>query len=673
MKKILPVLVGLLCLPAYAEVAPVGYWDEEVATEEIVNDDEGQNTDSSAQTNLITPATNLSPRAGAARSGTTSRTAVVRSGGAGVRSVTPRAVSNRASSSIRSMANTNSRQNVSPRTATNNVNTARAATTSLVQTNTVTQPLYNSSDTARVGVTTRGSGIGSVAASRVASISGTTTTADSGVSLDQLAQLTDFCRAQYTSCMDNFCNVLDDNQGRCSCSADINNYIKVEDALKQATMDLQSVAQQIRYLGLTADEVKSLFAQTEAEAAMSGVTDTTELNNDLVLIEKMITDVKTSSATSSASSGFTFDFSNLDLNFGGDFDFSSLFGDTSGTALNQRGAELYNTAVARCKSSVLDSCKAQGVDTSLVSNSYDLEIDKQCITYQRALDDSNTQMKRTVMNAQAFLQQARLSVAQKRNTYDTMQKCVSALDTCMQNDFVCGSDYDGCLDPTGKYIVNGQIVNSTNSADITTGLENAWGNAWTAGLSSFIEAEQGSFDNTNMVGYLENKIGNIATGGAETGMCMNVLKQCQNYTFTGTNKTYNPRNGVVREYLMRTLSAIKARQDTLVADYVGSCRSDVQSCLITNGAIIGDSGLNTGWASNSIVNACNSVATTCAGASGATSAAALIKDIVCYDPSLSASSGGYCGCPTGTTWSNSSKMCVCPSGKTWNYDTGACE
>ena len=78
--------------------------------------------------------------------------------------------------------------------------------------------------------------------------------------------MTDFCKAQYTACMDNFCNVLDDNQGRCSCSANLSNYAETEAALKEATERLQDVAQQIQYIGLTADQVESLFTETAAEA-----------------------------------------------------------------------------------------------------------------------------------------------------------------------------------------------------------------------------------------------------------------------------------------------------------------------------------------------------------------------------------------------------------------------
>ena len=47
-------------------------------------------------------------------------------------------------------------------------------------------------------------------------------------------------------------------------------------------------------------------------------------------------------------------------------------------------------------------------------------------------------------------------VAQQKNAYD-LRGCVNALDSCMQDDFVCGNDYENCLDPSGKYIVDGEL------------------------------------------------------------------------------------------------------------------------------------------------------------------------------------------------------------------------
>jgi hypothetical protein len=695
MKKFLPVLLGLLCAPAFAEVAPVGYWDEVANNESpFIDEQEAQDT-----APVVAPKVSVAPMVSTARA-TVARTAAravptTTAGITGTRASAPsRAVASRnASASIRSFGNTNTSRALTSRQAANvpAASTARAATSSLVQTNTVSQPLYN-----RVGVRgTTATGIGSVAAARVGSVSvGTSVSAaDAGASMEELAQLTDFCKAQYNSCMDNFCNVLDDNQGRCSCSANLNNYKKTEDALKQATEDLQRVAMNIQYLGLSRDQVTSLFSQTEAEAAMSGTTDTTQLKNDLDKIGKLLFDVKGGNSVSGGADGLLLDFGNMDFTIDTGFDLSALLGTGTGNVSNQRGAELYKTASARCKASVLDTCKRQGVDTTLISNGYDLEIDKQCIAYERALDDSNTQMRRTLLNAQGFLERARLTVAQNRNIYTTTRECVSALDSCMQDDFVCGSDYQQCLDPTGKYIVNGEVVASANSGDISSGLGAAWGGAWTGsgGLNAFINSNQGGFNNENMVGFLETKIGRN-DNGLDTGMCMGVLNQCQNYTYTGSNGRYNPKNEVVREYLGRALVQIKASQDSLVADYVENCKADVQSCLISNGAVIGDGGQNIGYATNAMYNACKSSLETC-GNAGNSTGEDLFFDIVCYNPTAGAVSNGNgwavasasglsCACPSlpagytgigvAPSWNLGTKLCSCPAGTNWDYERGAC-
>ena len=258
--------------------------------------------------------------------------------------------------------------------------------------------------------------------------------------LESLAELTDYCKAQYDECMDNFCNVLDDNQGRCTCSKNVKNYEKTENALSSAAEELQDVAQRIQYIGLTADEINTLFTQTEAEMAMQNTTDNSKIKNDLDRVRNMLVGVKTGSSSASVTenSGISIDFSNL-LSFNIDsygFDLSGLFGTSNTTNTqsigNQRGEALYKSASSRCKQAVLSNCTAQGVDAAVIVNAYDMEIDKQCIRYERALTDSNNQMIATVRNAKTVLQKARLMVAQQKNQYD-LRGCISALDSCMHD------------------------------------------------------------------------------------------------------------------------------------------------------------------------------------------------------------------------------------------------
>lgn len=668
MKRLIVVLSGLLMLPAFAEVAPVyydeviEYTDEEIPVEDVVTENAAPvvlPVVGSASANprslnrnasrAVPSAVNASTRSASGRAVAASRTT---SNAVSARTATntalrtaPSRVSTR---SARGTAN-GAQQIGTTRRAMQNNSPAVAARASIVQTDTVKTPLY----TGRVS--SRASAV-RARIPTVSSMSTTTTTepaATTAVSMDELAQITDFCKAQYTSCMDNFCNVLDDNQGRCSCSKNIKNYAKTEEALKAATEALQDVAQQIQYIGLSSDEIETLFTQTEAEMQMQSTQDNTQLKNDLDRIKNLIVDVKSASASTVSDSGVGFDLSGLldfSINSTG-FDLSSLFGTSTAdmsSISNQRGETLYKTAVSRCKASVLNNCAAQGVDISVVTNSYDLEIDKQCIAYERSLTDANEEMAQTVRNAKSVLQRARLVVAQEKNSYD-LRGCVNALDSCMQDDYVCGADYEYCLDPTGKYIVDGEIVVGSTPGyvvDITKNVpapsaeyadntlygtwyytdssskKYAWGATSNDGtLANYINTtikdlttEKLESATDTMSQYLLYKIG-YNEGGKNYGMCMSVLNKCQDYTYEGTNasnKTYNIDNNVVREYLQRTLAKIKVAQDNVIADYAENCITDVSTCLSSNNydAEASDS------KKNIAINACRAQIRTCMSVNG---------------------------------------------------------
>lgn len=660
MKRLIVVLSGLLVLPAFAEVAPAYYYDDVIEysdtdidsdVDDVVIADDADVAQDTGKTSVPTVASrtvaNTNSRAAAAspRATASGRVASARNNATSSRTVTARtATTSRANVSranvSRAAATSSANKNVSARRAVSNTTAARA---SIVQTDTVNTPLY----TGRVGV--RGQSVTTrVPTVRMAAASTATDTSKassaSTTDMDELAQVTDFCKAQYQSCMDNFCNVLDDNQGRCSCSKNLKNYEKTEAALKQATEDLQDVAQKIQYIGLSKDEVETLFTQTEAELKMQGSSDNSQLKTDLDKIKSLIVDVKSGSASSVSDSGLSFDLSGL-LDFtvsSTGFDLSAFLGNSSNTSSisNQRGEQLYKTATARCKAAVLNTCSAQGVDISVITNAYDLEIDKQCIVYERALTDSNDQMASTVRNAKSVLQKARLLVAQQKNTYD-LRGCVNALDSCMQDDFVCGSDYENCLDPTGKYIVDGKIVVGSTpgqkvDADVaapkyyTDNLyatwnygdkQNAWGDDGT--LSDYITQTVTNSNVTKtseiMSNYLQYKIGYNADG-KNYGMCMSVLNKCQDITYKGAgqNKTYDPQNNVVKEYLQRTLTQIKAKQDELLASYAETCISDVSSCLGQNGYSTSSTTTTSQSAKNIAINACRASIVTCMSVNGMT-------------------------------------------------------
>jgi len=501
-----------------------------------------------------------------------------------------------------SRATTTRSQNITPRTTTvsSRVATTRDNSGVVSRAATATGAGKKARNFAEKSVTARATATNNVAraaaapktntrtqSQRVATRARTATTNNLQEQLTNMAQLQQTCLTQYTECMDNYCNVLDENMGRCACSKNITNYKKTSDALKESNTALQDVAQQIQYIGLNKVQIETLFAETEAEMAMSAGGDNTKLKNSLDKIKDMVIDIKTPSASSTQKSS-TLDLSGLlDFSSDGTFgDIMSLFGGNDGDVAsisNQRGATLYNTAAARCRKTVLDTCKVQGVDSALITNTYDMTIDKDCLAYESYLTEQNDEMLATIRNATNVLQRARLSVAANKNSYD-LRGCIGALETCMTDEYMCGGDYEYCLDYEGKYIVAGEVV---------------------------LGSEIGEFKTDETKKLLTDKMLDDPRDGKAFGPCAEPMNLCQDYTYV--DGVFTETNRVIDEYLTRVIPQIKKRHDEVIAEFRSECISDVIECVNENNRYSTNDNI-----SDSAVKSCASVITTCMSALGET-------------------------------------------------------
>ena len=712
MKRFISVLSSLLVLPAFAEVAPVYYDDVVEYTDDMMGAGnivaEDAQSETTAQKNVAqrttinrstaTSRAISSAPAASSRMNTSSRAVASspRTATAGTTRATtarstktPTVASRSGTNASRTTVTSRNTQNAKPVSARvgvrNNVMSGSRESGNPVVLTDSSQSLYNS--TSRIGVANRR------ASSRLSTVVAPVTTSATTITQEEvssttnnlaaIAELTDYCKAQYAACMDNYCNVLDDNQGRCSCSRNIKNYAKAESTLAQATEDFQDVVQQIRYIGLTTDQIESLFNETEAELSMKSNSDKSRLKNSLDAIKGKIKDVSSPSASSyTSNSGISLDMNGLlTADFTAGFDLNSFLSmsnsSNTDSVSNQRGEALYKTASSRCKTAVLNSCTAQGIEANIITNAYDLEIDKQCVLYERSLNDANAEMKSNATNAATILQQARLLLAQNRNSYD-FRGCVAALDACMQDEYVCGSDYELCLDPTGKYISDGELVKGgtpgvsggqvkqnptacgAENADVygnsscldtyvsggmfnlystwnyggvsVSGASTSTGNAWSIGpnenlgayVDYYLDQWKTEYKNSKtktqsdyLAMYLLQKIGYIDSNDKVHGMCASVFKQCQDYTFDTASKrkskSYIPNNEVIRQYLNSTLAKIKVQQDEIISDYAEGCKADVQSCLSTNGY---EESNTSSTASKTALNSCAAEITTCMSVGG---------------------------------------------------------
>ncbi|MBR2412297.1 MAG: hypothetical protein IKB10_01375 [Alphaproteobacteria bacterium] len=433
--------------------------------------------------------------------------------------------------------------------------------------------------------------------------------------LEQTAALNKSCQEQYNECMDQFCAVVDANQKRCSCSANLSKYAKVEQAVKDANNQLNEVAQRIRYVGLSADEIRAIMTQTEAEAELAGASDTSETRSMLEEIEALIKDPVAATSSYAANTSFGLD---MNLDFSSDsadiFNLDFLDTNISSSFSNLRGADLYNAAKSRC-STVLSQCKSAGATTKQVTGNYDLAIDKDCIAYEQGLTKMNETLVSNVRSANLMLQKARLAVLHNKNQYDA-KGCIGALETCMKDDMVCGDNYYKCIDPTKKYIdENGEVVLGQDISQIT-GFMESYNNSDINKdfLNAAMPDDNIAKDDDSgklVVQYLQSKIG---TGQKITdgGLCRAVLDKCQNYTYSNGN--YVPNNDIVLNYVQRAMVNIRAAQQKIISEYASGCVLDIADCYNKQ-----YSQINT-WSSNASMSsiqsvmrgACRNVALTCA-------------------------------------------------------------
>ena len=444
--------------------------------------------------------------------------------------------------------------------------------------------------------------------------------ADAKERLEQTAALNKSCQEQYNDCMDQFCAVIDSNQKRCSCSSNLSKYAKVEKAVKDANSELNEVAQNIRYVGLSADEISAIMSATEAEEAMAGKTDTTENRTLLAQIEKMIKDPTTTSSSSFSTDSFglldiDLDFSSTELD---DLFTLDFLNNNNSAFSNLRGADLYNAAKKRCNT-IINQCKEVGATAQQITGNYDLAIDKDCIAYEQGLTKMNETLVSNVRSATRMLQKARLAVMQNQNTYDA-RGCISALETCMTDDMVCGEDYKKCIDPTKKFVdENGNVVLGKNVNYIQMFMSN-YNNAGvdrtflSSAYSTVINdtnCAESNNDGRCVVKYLLTKIG-TAQKATDEGLCRPVLDKCRAYTYD-TRGNYNAYNDIVVNYIQRAMVNIKAAQYQIVADYASTCLSDIATCY--NNQVSQLTSWSATAAASSVYNimrgACRNVALTC--------------------------------------------------------------
>jgi len=229
------------------------------------------------------------------------------------------------------------------------------------------------------------------------------------------------CQDAYFGCMDSFCMLENVTGGRCKCSdknAEYDGILADIMNLDQQSYIMQTEGVSLLRMGKSADEVYAM-----AEDAANKVSK-----------DKKAEEVSKNKLDLSAWNNSWFD------------DAEDIWEDEDAIALesdltSKTGDKLHAIAASTCTQQVPTQCKSS---TPILRMIYVQKIQSDCAAYDNSLRQQQMESNQKLQTARQSLRDAALEEYQKANKYD-LGGCVTAFNTCMQKEEVCGDGFLGCV------------------------------------------------------------------------------------------------------------------------------------------------------------------------------------------------------------------------------------
>lgn len=250
------------------------------------------------------------------------------------------------------------------------------------------------------------------------------------------------CRDAYFTCMDQFCASNDDTYRRCVCSSRLNDIITRENALGQATTQLQDFKDlNLSVIDKTSAEVTAMLSASAGEIAQANAKDTSNSAKQLAGISEVLSKTKSNSLSNQGTLDIAGDISAI-------WETVDLAGGNN--IANLTGEALYNAVHAQCSEMVKDVCQSDATRTMVVS-AYGMYIENDCSLLQNSLDKKLTATNSDIRSTERDMNLARLNNYDAHNSL-TINECIARVRQDVTSDVACGTDYVHCLDITGKYL-----------------------------------------------------------------------------------------------------------------------------------------------------------------------------------------------------------------------------
>lgn len=425
------------------------------------------------------------------------------------------------------------RSTAAPRTTTTTSRSATTARTASSATQTVSPRATTTTSTARSATT-----VSPRAATNTTTVDLTETR--TGAAYEQ-------CKNAYFSCMDQFCQLKNDDYRRCSCSDRVLELAEIRDVMRDAGDKLTVFNENLDTVGMTAAQASAMKTASEGENAL-----TSDKSASKALLQAIMNSIRGEDST--VGGKFT-DLNSINISF----DTANAFGtlDAGAAIAAYNGKNLYTAVYPQCRNAVRADCNDASLQRAI--NAYLMAIEQDCNTVQTAIETTQKQMKSAVRESSAMLDLARVENRRNHNS-DDITTCVNNVESAILSEEVCGANYHKCLD-------NGEFI------DISTGKP-------IAGVEKFYELEN-LLKFADGVGASEQQLSKVKSNRT---FVQNFEKRTKKFAQPALDKCTEQADTVWAEYLDKALLSIYYAQKSKVAEIKQGCFDFVSTCYMNGEA-----------------------------------------------------------------------------------------
>lgn len=255
------------------------------------------------------------------------------------------------------------------------------------------------------------------------------------------------CKTAFFTCMDQFCQLKNDNYRRCSCSDRIFDFQDTAETYQKASEKLTEFSENLDVVGMTREQATAMKTASAGEDA---------LTEDKTASKQLLQAIMNSINGKDSSVGGKYkDLNSINIST----DMSNAFGmeDSGQIIASYNGTTLYKAVFPKCKNAVKEDCNNASLQRAI--NAYLMAVEQDCNTVESALKNQQKTLKASTHQSSAMLDLARVENRQKHNS-DDVATCLTNVESAIQSEQVCGANYHKCLD-------NGQFIDATTGAPLT--------------------------------------------------------------------------------------------------------------------------------------------------------------------------------------------------------------